>query len=459
MNTLSNSPTETDLTDWDRDHHLHPWTSTGSWRQDEFMRINTGDGIYMWDSAGKRFIDGMGGMWCVQIGYGREEMAKTIADQVMQMAYASPWSFTSEPAAMLARKIAEFAPGDLNNVHFTTGGSTAVDSALRAMQFMNNCLGRPDKKITLSREKAYHGSTYLASTMTGKERFKTKFDKADDLVHFLPDISPYSRPKGMSVEDWCDLKIDEMEAHIAEIGADKIGAFIAEPILSSGGVIVPPKGYHERTLEVCRKNDILYISDEVVTGFGRLGHWFASEEVFGIVPDMITCAKGLTSGYLPLGAMIMSDGMMERMRDAGADEVFYNGYTYSGHPVSCAAALKNIEIMEREDILGHVLRVGPRFQDRIATLQDKYDIVGDGRGMGLLGCVECRPGLSDESYAAHLQFGAKLDAACENMGLLVRPFANMAVFSPPLVISEAEVDEMFDIMDAGLKELSKEYND
>ncbi|MEO1140471.1 MAG: aminotransferase class III-fold pyridoxal phosphate-dependent enzyme, partial [Pseudomonadota bacterium] len=247
-------------------------------------------------------------------------------------------------------------------------------------------------------------------------------------------------------------------AAIAQIGADRIGAFIAEPILSSGGVIVPPPGYHQRTHDICRAHDILYISDEVVTGFGRLGHWFASQDVFGITPDIITCAKGLTSGYLPLGACIFSDAFMERMSGADGDDVFYNGYTYSGHPVACAAALKNIEIMESEDVLGHVQRVAPHFQGRMHQIAQRFDIVGDARGMGLLGCIECRPDLSDESYAAHLQFGAQLDAACEEMGLLLRPFGNMAVFSPPLVMSMAEIDEMFDIMEAGLTKLEAQYN-
>jgi adenosylmethionine-8-amino-7-oxononanoate aminotransferase len=223
-------------------------------------------------------------------------------------------------------------------------------------------------------------------------------------------------------------------------------------------VIVPPPGYHKRTWEICQKHDILYISDEVVTGFGRLGHWFASEEVFGVTPDIITCAKGLTSGYLPLGACILSDRLMERMTGPDEDDLFYNGYTYSGHPVSCAAALKNIEIMENEDILGHVRRVTPRFQDRIRQIGDRFDIVGDARGEGLLGCLECRPDLSNESYARDLQFGAKLDAACEARGLLLRPYGNMAVFSPPLVITEAQIDEMFDIMEDALTELSVQYD-
>ncbi|WP_272005368.1 aminotransferase [Roseovarius sp. ZX-A-9] len=458
VTAAANTPTDTDLTEWDRDHHLHPWASTDSWRSDDYMRVNTARGIYLWDSTGKRFIDGPGGMWCVQIGYGRQDMADAIAKQVMEMPYASPWSSTSEPAAVLARKIAELAPGDLNNVFFTTGGSTAVDTALRTVQFYNNRLGRPDKKLILAREKGYHGSTYLASTVTGKERFNTKFDNASDLVRFLPDVNPYGRPEGMTLEQWCDQKVGDLEAMIETEGADNIGAFIAEPILCSGGVIVPPPGYHKRTLDICRKHDILYISDEVVTGFGRLGHWFASEDVFGIVPDMITCAKGLTSGYLPLGACIMSDALLKRMEAPAGEEVFYNGYTYSGHPVSCAAALKNIEIMENEDILGHVLRVTPHFQARLKQIGEDFDIVGDVRGMGLLGCIECRPDLPQETFDAHLKFGARLDMVCEEMGLMLRPSGNMAVFSPPLIITKDEIDDMFDIMEAGLKKLSAEYN-
>lgn len=457
MTLIPNTPTPEDLTDWDRDNNLHPWASTKGWRHDEFMRVGGADGVHVWDESGKKFIDGPGGMWCVQIGYGRAEMAEAIAKQVMEMPYASPWSFTTGPAAELAHAIAERTPGDLNTVHFTTGGSTAVDTALRTMQFYWNIKGKPDKKMILSREKGYHGSTFLAASVTGKERFKTRFDKHEH-VHFLPDVNPYHRPEGMSVADWCDAKVADMEAAILEIGADKIGAFIAEPILCSGGVIVPPEGYHQRTHALCRKHDILYISDEVVTGFGRLGHWFASEDVFGIVPDMITCAKGLTSGYVPLGACIISDRIMQELQDPDSDEVFYNGYTYSGHPVACAAALKNIEIMEREDINGHVRRVTPLFQGRMRDIGARFDIVGDVRGMGLLGCIECRPDLSDESYAAHLQFGQRLDDVCEAKGLLLRPFGNMAVFSPPLIISEAEINQMFDIMEDGLTELSKAYN-
>ncbi|MEM0923338.1 MAG: aminotransferase [Pseudomonadota bacterium] len=453
---LPNTPSGDDLTEWDRAHNLHPWASVAGFGTDDYMRVSSAEGIYVWDAEGKRYIDGPGGMWCTQIGYGRREMADAVSAQIMQMPYASPWSFTSDPAAQLARMIAERSPGDLNVVHFTTGGSTAVDTALRAAFFLNNRLGRPEKKIILGREKGYHGSTYLAATVTGKERFETGFDKASDLVHFLPDVNPTLRPDGMNLEAWCDAKVADLQSAIDHFGADRIAAFIAEPILCSGGVIVPPQDYHARTREICRSHDILYISDEVVTGFGRLGHWFASEEVFGIVPDIITCAKGLTSGYLPLGACLFSESFIQRVAEAG-DDVFYNGYTYSGHPVSCAAAIANIEIMEREDILGHVRRVSPLFQGRMQALKTKFEIVGDVRGEGLLGCIECRPGLTNRSYEADLEFGQRLDEACEARGLLLRPIGNMAVFSPPLIISEAQIEEMFDIMEQGLDQLSRHY--
>ena len=452
---MKNSPSSEDLHSWDREHFIHPWHDMKYWRDYDNMLVTEADGIYMYDETGKKFIDGPGGMWCVQIGYGQKEMAEAIAAQVMKMPFASPWTNVTEPSAILAKRIADFAPGDLNNVFFTTGGSTAVDTALRAMQFMNNCLGRPDKKIILAREKGYHGSTYLAASVSGKERDITKLDVESRLVHFLPNVNPYIRPDDMSVAAWCDAKIRDLESAIESIGADKIGAFIAEPILSSGGVIVPPEGYHKRTFDLCRQHDILYISDEVVTGFGRLGHWFASEKVYGIKPDMITCAKGLTSGYLPLGACIISDEMMGRMAHKG-EVLFSNGYTYSGHPVSCAAALKNIEILERDKILEHVQEISPYFQKRLAELK-KFPIVGDARGHGLIGCIEARLSKDGSRLEDERKIGMRLDEVCNDMGLIVRPLINMCVFSPPLIISKSQIDDMFNILEQAIIKVSKEF--
>ncbi len=448
---LDNEPSLETLQEWDRLHQVHPWAAMDAWRGYDNIFVDRAQGIYLWDGQGKRFIDGPAGMWCTQIGYGREEMAEAIADQVRKLPYTSPFTNTTEPSSILAKKIVERTPGDLNNVFFTTGGSTAVDTAIRTMHFMNNRLGRPEKKIVISREKSYHGSTYLSHTVSGKERDKSRFDTESRLVRFLPDVNPYRRPEGMSVEAWCDEKVADLERMIADVGADKIGAFIAEPILASGGVVVPPPGYHRRTFEVCKANDILYISDEVVTAFGRLGHWFASEEVFGIKPDMITCAKGLTSGYIPMGAVIISDEVMANCADPDEAVLFSNGFTYSGHPVAAAAALKNMEIFEREGILENVLDVSPHFQERLAALSE-YEIVGDARGMGLLGCIEGKA----EDLEAERRLGQMIDDACEDLGLVVRPLINMAVFSPPLIITHAQVDDLFDILEEALTRVERD---
>ncbi len=443
---------------WDNAHFFHPWESMGIEGADRLVAAG-GDGIHIVDAHGRQFIDGPGGMWNVQIGYGRQEMAEAIAAQVMKLAYHSPWAFASEPSALLAKRLAQMAPGDLNSVFFTTGGSSAVDTALRFAQFYQNLRGRPEKKLFLARERGYHGSTYLAASVTGKDRWKNPMDTERRLVRFLPDIAPHRRPAGTSPADWCDAKVEDLARAIRVEGAEQIAAFIAEPVLASGGVIVPPEGYVRRTRELCRQNDILYISDEVVTGFGRLGHWFASEDVFGIVPDIIITAKGLTSGYLPLGATIVSDRLIDEISgEDRAGVMFGNGYTYSGHPVCCAAALKNIDILEREDILAHVREVTPLFQARLAALA-RHEIVGDVRGIGLLGCVEgtARPDLpEDKRFRIDGEFGERVDAACEARGLIVRPLLNMCVFSPPLVITEGQIDQMFDILDAAIAEVGRE---
>lgn len=447
-----------EIRSWDNDHFVHPWESMGEEPADRMIAAS-GDGIYLFDQDGRRYIDGPGGMWCMQLGYSCAEIGQAMADQAMNLAYHNPWAFASEPSAKLARKIAERAPGDLNSVFFTTGGSTAVDSALRFVQFRNNLLGKPSKKMIIAREKGYHGSTYLSASVSGKERDKGFLDTERRLVHILPNVNPYVRPAGTSVEAWCDAKVADLETAIRELGPENVAAFIAEPVLASGGVIVPAPGYHRRTLELCRAHDIVYISDEVVTAFGRLGHWFASEEVFGITPDIITCAKGLTSGYVPMGAMIIADHLLDEMKSADrANVMFSNGYTYSGHPVSCAAALKSMEIFERDGVLEHVRAVTPKFQERLAAMA-RFDIVGDTRGVGLIGCIEgaARADLPDDKrLAIDKEFGARVDAKCEAMGLIVRPLINMCVFSPPLIISEQQIGDMFDILERAVAEVETE---
>lgn len=449
-----NLPYDTkDLQRKDREHVLHPWANLETRRADDPLIVAEADNIYINDTDGDRFIDGIGGMWCVNIGYGRDEMAEAVAEQIRRMPYYSPFGMLgSPPAAELAAKLAELAPGDLDTVFFATGGSTANDSAIRFVQLYFNVTGRPRKKHVITRDQAYHGSTYLAASLCGKPEDRNNLDLITDWVHRLEAPNPYRRPEGQSVEEFCDAKVAELEDKILEIGPDKVAAFIAEPILASGGVIVPPPGYHAGCLEVCRKHDVIYISDEVVTGFGRLGHFFASEPVFDIVPDIITSAKGLTSGYLPLSATLISDAIYEVISQPQAKgALFTHGFTYSGHPVCCAAGLKNIEIMEREDICGHVRKVGRYFEERLATLLD-LPIVGDVRGSHFMMCVE---NVADKKTKAlfdpEIDIGHRIAEHCQKRGLIVRPLGHLNVLSPPLVMTRAQVDETVAILREGIE--------
>ncbi len=441
----------TEIRTYDNLNWFHPWEDMSRPGQHDRTIVTGGEGIYITDETGRRFIDGPAGMWCVQIGYGVEEMAKTAAEQMLALPYNNPFAMTNGPAPRLARKLKDIAPGDLGKVLFTTGGSTAVDSAVRFAQFRNNVLDRPSKKIILAREDSYHGSTYLTASMSGKVGNKAFFDHAEDIVRFVPSVNHYRFGKGESLEAFCDERVAGVESRILEIGPENIAAFIAEPIQASGGVIVAPDGYLRRVWEICRKYDILYISDEVVTGFGRLGHWFASQEVFGIEPDIITTAKGLTSGYLPLGAALISERLFAEVSgDNSRGAWFGSGFTYAGHAVATAVALKNIEIMERLDLMAHVRTVAPHFQARLRNLAS-HPIVGDVRGMGLVGCVDCRLAKDDtDPWNPKHEIGARLDRHCQSLGLILRPILNMCVFSPPLIITDTEIDRMFDIMAKGL---------
>lgn len=431
---------------------VHPWEDVKSIGDNERTVISKGEGIYVTDSDGHRLIDGPAGMWCVNIGHGREEMARSIAEQAMTLSYVSPWSLTNSPAAQLADKLVSIAPDDMNHVFFTTGGSTAVDSALRFVIFRNNYLHKTEKKHFISRENAYHGSTFLSSSACGKSRDKNFNDYYAGYFHFLSDPNPLHRGKDQSVDTFKQMLVDELEQKILELGADKVAGFIAEPILASGGVIVPPEGYHKACHEICRKYDVVYISDEVVTAFGRLGHFFATKDVFDVDADIITSAKGLTSGYLPLGAMLVSDRLLEGLKDVDEESgIFSNGYTYSGHPVACAAALTNIEIMEREQLLEHVREIAPYFQEKINTFRD-LPIVKDTRGIGLMGCIECEITSADgDQLAVDYDLGNRIDRHCQALGLIVRPIINMCVFSPPLVITKPQIDEMFAILRQSLE--------
>ena len=433
----------------DLDHCIHPWQDLGNWPQADATIIVRGEGAHVWDAKGRKFIDGIGGLWFANVGFGRQELIEAAARQMAELPQYSYFTdLGNPPAAQLAAKLAELAPGDLNHVFYSTGGSSANDTAGRTAHYYFNNLGKPSKRLFISRRDAYHGSTYFSAALSGKMGDKRGFHSPDGLVHYLSAPNCYRMPPGINGEAaYCDYLADEFEAKVAELGADNIAAFFAEPIMGAGGVLVSPAGYHQRMKQVCEANDILYISDEVVTGFGRLGHFFASEAVFGVAPDMITVAKGITSGYMPLGATLISERIFQGLskpRPGGGE--FAHGFTYSGHAVACAVALANIELMQRENLCERVRKTGPHFLKRLKTLGD-LPIVGDVRGSHFMLCVELvQDRRSKEPFPEAVAIEKRLDRETQARGMIVRLIGNMCVLSPALILSEREIDEMVAIL-------------
>ena len=419
---------------------LHPYEDMESRGTYDRKLIVKSDNIYLYDENGKEYIDGPGGMWCNNIGHGNKEIGEAVKNQLEKMEYCSPFSESSEISAELASVLSELSPGDLNTVFFTTDGSTANDTALRFIMFYNNILGRPNKKHFITRHKAYHGSTYLTGSITGKDREKNNFDFEKNFIHHLSSPLAYRRKKNQTIQEFCDELVKEFEDKIIELGSENVAAFIAEPVMASGGCIVPPEGYLKRIWQICKKYDVLYISDEVVTGFGRMGHFFSSEEVFDIVPDIITCAKGITSGYMPLGAVLFSDKLLNDIKKESA--LFFHGYTYSGHPACCAAALKNIEIIKRDKILEYVQEIEPYFHKKLKSLYE-LPIVGDVRGKGLMAGIECVINKdSKEALILDKAIGSRIDEESIKLGLIIRPLYHICVLSPALIITKSQIDDL-----------------
>ncbi len=421
---------------------LHPYENVAERGMYDRKLIVEANNIYLYDENGKEYIDGPGGMWCNNIGHGNKEIGEAIKNQLEKMEYCSPFSESTEPAAELASVLSELSPGDLNTVFFTSDGSTANDTALRFVMFYNNILGRPNKKHIITRDKAYHGSTYLTGSVTGKDRERNNFDFEKNFIHHISSPLPYRRKKDQTIEEFCDDLVEEFENKILQLKPENVAAFIAEPIMASGGCIVPPEGYFERVWKICKKYDVLFISDEVVTGFGRLGHFFSSEKVFNVIPDIITCAKGITSGYIPLGAALFSDKLLDDIKDQS--NLFFHGYTYSGHPACCAAALKNIEIIKRDKILEHVQEIEPYFQEKLKTLYE-LPIVGDVRGKGVMAGIECVINKdSKEALVLDKAIATRIDEESMKIGLIIRPIYHICVLSPALIISKKQIDNLVD---------------
>ncbi len=406
--------------------------------------ISQAEGAYVFNEQGERYLDGMAGLWCVNVGHGRREISSAVAEQLNTLDYFSTfYNLTHPSAAQLAEKIATMAPGSLNRVYFGNSGSVANDTAVRVLHHYFNRLGHPRKKKILSRIGAYHGSTHLAIAMT-TPAYREGWDSAEELVHFLSSPCPYYRPDNMSEPEFADFLIDEMVRDIEKIGADRIACFIAEPIMGAGGVLVPPQGYHQHAAAVCAEYEIKTISDEVVTAFGRLGHMFASNDVFGIQPDVICTAKGLSSGYQPISATIFSDEIYEVI--AGSGDRFLHGMTYSGHPACCAAALANIAIIENDKICEHVLEVGPRFEASLKSLSD-LPIVGDVRGSHfMIGIEFVQNKDTRRPFDDEIAIGMRVSQKAQDRGLIVRPLGAMIVLSPPLILTVTQIDEIAGIL-------------
>ena len=438
---MAHSNTAQALMEMDRAHALHPFSHFESFNRDGAWVVREGTGARLKDATGNEYFDAVGGLWCTNIGLGRDEMADAIADQVRKLSFSSTFTdMTNETSALLVSKLAELTPKGLDHIHFTTGGSTAIDTAVRMVHYYQASRGYPSKKLIIARDHSYHGSTYAAMS-AGKRPgdHVPEFQYMNDIFHHISCPNPYRRPEGMEEGDFTELLVKEFEDTIERLGVDNIGGFFAEPIQASGGVIVPPHHYLRRIREVCSSNDILFVADEVVTAFGRLGHWFASEDEFDMIPDIICSAKGLSSGYLPIGAMIYSDKIHDVISQSESGW-FTSGFTYAGHPVSCAAALKNIEIMEREEILKNAHDVGLYFESKLAKLND-LPLVGNVRGKKMMMCVEnVADKETKELLPDELNVGKLISNKSEDLGLLVRPLGHLNVMSPALNITIEDID-------------------
>ena len=437
----------------DLDHVIHPYTNFLNFKKEGSTIFTKAKGHHIEDIDGNRYLDGMAGLWCVNIGHGNRELVDYMAGQAMNLSYFNTFeNSTSVPAVNLASKLAELAPDNLNHTFFGTGGSVANDTAIRLIHYYFNLLGKPKKKKVISRDLGYHGSTYLAHTLTGIKITHHGFDLAPDLVHYLSAPYHYRNGGEMTESEFCDCLMEEMEEKILELGPEYVACFIAEPVLGAGGVIVPPQGYHRRSWELCQKYGILYVSDEVVTAFGRLGHMITSEEKFDIKPDVLVMAKGISSGYIPLGATMFSDEIYDVIsRPKKENPSLTHGFTYSGHPLACAVGYKNIEILERDGFCNHVKKWGPYFEEQLKTLSD-YEIVGDVRGSHYMMCLELvKDKKTKEPFDFSLDVSRKVYDHCKRRGLMIRPITPLCVLSPPLTFDKEAIDETVSILKESLE--------
>lgn len=435
------------LSDWqelDKDCHLHPFTNHKELHEKRSRVISRAEGVYIYDADGNKILDGMSGLWCVNAGYGRQEIIAAASAQMNELPYYNSFFQCSHPPAIeLASLLRDISPSHMNRVFFAGSGSESNDTIVRMVRTYWDLMGQPDRHTIISRHNAYHGSTVAAASLSGmKPMHKQSGLPIPGIVHVE---QPYwfGSDQSMTPDEFGIKAARSIEEKINEIGADKVAAFIGEPIQGAGGVIVPPASYWPEVQRICDEYGVLLISDEVITGFGRLGEWFGAD-YFGIRPDFMPFAKGVTSGYLPLGGVMVSDRVADVLIDKGGE--FYHGYTYSGHPVSCAVAIANLKLIQRENLVARVKTdIGPYLQERWRALAD-HPLVGDARMVGLMGAFEI---VSSKSPLQRFDDRQGVGAICRDFmaenGLCMRAVGDTIICAPPFILSHAEADEMMAI--------------
>jgi len=425
-------------------HYMHPFTDTRELGEKGGARIIThADGVYIYDSDGNRILDGMAGLWCVSLGYGRQELIDAATEQMKQLPYYNSFfQCTHPPAIELSELLSDVSPGSFKHVFFTGSGSEANDTQIRLIRRYWDLQGQHDRMTIIARKNAYHGSTLGGASLGGMSAMH------EQMVLPVPGIEHIEQPYHYGLGG--DMPADEfglqqarlLEEKILEIGADKVAAFIGEPVQGAGGVIIPPDTYWPEIQRICDKYDILLVADEVITAFGRLGEWFGST-YYGIRPDLISFAKGVSSGYLPLGGSLVGDRVADVVIAKGGE--FAHGYTYSGHPASCAVALENLRILQREKIVERVKNdTAPYFNERFNALAE-HPIIGEARSLGLVGALEIvRDKSSRERFHKDLGAGTRCRDICVENGLVMRAVGDTMIVSPPLIIDHTHVDELVD---------------
>ena len=421
------------------DHHLAPFSDFKQLKEVGPRIITHAKGVYLWDSEGHKILDGMAGLWCVAIGYGRDELADAASKQMRELPYYNLFFMTAHPPVLeLSKVIAEIAPEGMNHVFFTGSGSEGNDTMLRMVRHYWAIKGKPNKKVIISRKNGYHGSTVAGASLGGMTYMHEQGDLPIPGITHIPQPYWFGEGGDMSPEEFGIWAANQLEEKILEIGVDNVGAFIAEPIQGAGGVIVPPDTYWPRIKEILAKYDILFVADEVICGFGRTGEWFGSD-FYGLKPDMMTIAKGLSSGYIPMGGLIVRDEVVDVLNEGGD---FNHGFTYSGHPVAAAVALENIRILRDEKIIEKVqAETAPYLQKRLRELND-HPLVGEVRGVGMLGAIELVQDKATRKRYEGKGVGMICRQFCFDNGLIMRAVGDTMIISPPLVITRDEIDEL-----------------